>query len=58
MPTELAAKSPSVAGREALRQMRREIGESEEFRALTDETAAQLIKLIDDGHIIFVFSLA
>ena len=51
MPIELEARSPSTAGAKALEKMKEEIGEKMDQWALTDETAARLIELIDDGQI-------
>ena len=56
MPIEIIPKSPSIIGRKILEQMWNEIGEKEEQWALTDETAARLIELIEKGHLVFKFS--
>lgn len=56
MPTELRAKLPSLAAPKILKKMGGEIGEDEEDWALTDETAARLIELIDSDQIVFEFS--
>jgi hypothetical protein len=56
MPAELHAKHPSIAAHKTLDKMRDEMDEDEERWVLTDETAAQLTDLVNDGHIVFKFS--
>ncbi|KAF4618354.1 hypothetical protein G7Y89_g14949 [Cudoniella acicularis] len=55
MPTELHARLPSITAPETLKKLRREIRKNEKDGALTDETAARLIELIDGGQIALVF---
>lgn len=52
----MVAKGPSVAAHKALSKMDEEMGKEEENFALSEETATELLRLLDDGQISFRFS--
>jgi hypothetical protein len=54
MPTELWANSNT--GTMTLLKMKQEIGKKREEFALTDDTAEELVRRIDNGDIVFKFS--
>jgi hypothetical protein len=52
MPLELSANYVSTVAPNAMKKLFKEMGEKYEDWALTDDTAALLVQLINDGHIV------
>ena len=57
MPTELKAKDGSKSGAAALREFKREIGKIENEWTLTDETAGNVLEMLQQGEVLLDFDI-